>query len=304
MTLGRDCSLRLEHHYQLSQDGGYISSMSKPIEEMVAVLWEAMLRQIETRIEERIEAALAAITKAPIPISESTKSMETVHRDRPAEYFISLKEVSAMVGLSRTTIYNLEKTGAFPKKIHVSPYSVRYKVGDIREWMKSLENKGKTKKEEQPEVLTERQRQRLMRLALKRVPKSPPKALPYYTMGDVMKLAGLTHSQIYDVVRDGSFPKWKKTGWPAQQWDRGAVEAWIEARKGRGKIDVFEAKTGRLTTKAGNSMISIEYRNIGQLSCPQSCPTMQPAASVGRVKTHTSCQHHFARIDENANSSE
>lgn len=208
--------------------------MSKPIEEMVAVLWEAALRQIETRIEERIEAALANIPKRPIPAAETTKSREAM-RDRPAEYFISLKEVSAMVGLSPSTIYNLAKSGTFPKKIHVTPYAVRYKVGEIREWMKSLETAGRTRQENEPGLLTERQQQRLMRLALKRVPKPPPKALPYYTMGDVMRLVGFTHSQIYDGVRDGTFPRWNKTGWPAQQWDRRAVDAWIETRNGKEK---------------------------------------------------------------------
>lgn len=206
--------------------------MSKPIEEMVALIWEAMLRQVETRVEERIEAALANIPKGPIAGPEPTKPKET---DRRAEYFISLKEVSAMVGLSSSTIYNLEKAGTFPKKIHVTQYAVRYKVGEVREWMKFLENTGRTKKDKEPEDLTDRQRQRLMRLALTRVPKPPPKVLPYYTMGDVMRLTGFTHSQVYDGVRGGSFPKWKKTGWPAQQWDRGAVDTWIEAWRGKKK---------------------------------------------------------------------
>jgi prophage regulatory protein len=208
--------------------------MSKPIEEMVAVLWEAMLRQIETRIEERIDAAIANIPKRLAPAPGLTTPHESVHRDRPAEYFISLREVSAMVGLGRSTIYRLEREGTFPEKIHVGS-AVRWKVGDIREWMKSLEDRGKTKNEKEPEGLTERQQTRLMRLALKRVPKSPPKALPYYTKGDVMRLAGFTQPQLYDEVRDGNFPKWKQTGWPAQQWDRDAVDAWIEARKGKKK---------------------------------------------------------------------
>jgi predicted DNA-binding transcriptional regulator AlpA len=209
--------------------------MSKPIEEMVAVLWEAMMRQIETRIEERIEAAIANIPKKPIATTERIQQQELAHRDRPSEYFISPKEVCAMVGLSRSTIYNLENAGTFPKKIRVSQYVVRYRVGDIREWMNCLERTCKAKNGKEPGVLTDRQQQRLMRLALNKVPKPRAKALPYYKMGDVMKLTGFTHSQIYDGVRDGSFPKWKKTGWPAQQWDRGAVNTWIEARKTKKK---------------------------------------------------------------------
>lgn len=130
-----------------------------------------------------------------------------------------------MVGLSRSTIYNLENAGTFPKKIRISQYVVRYRVRDIREWMRSLESTCKAKKDKEPAVLTERQQQRLIRLALKKVPKPPTKPLPYYKMRDVMKLTGFTHSQIYDGVRDGSFPNWKKTGWPAQQWDRGPVDA-------------------------------------------------------------------------------
>ena len=51
-----------------------------------------------------------------------------------------------------------------------------------------------------------------------------------------MRLAGFTHSQIYDGVRDGGFPKWNKTGWPAQQWDRGAVDAWLGTWKGGKKM--------------------------------------------------------------------
>jgi predicted DNA-binding transcriptional regulator AlpA len=204
--------------------------MSKPIEEMVAVLWDAMLRQIETRIEERIAAAFANIK------TNSTTQLSKVHapehQDRPAEYFISLKEVSAMVGLSHSTIYNLEKAGTFPKKIHVGRRVVRYRVGEIRDWMKSLETADRAKNRKEDHGLTERQQQRLMRLALKRVSRPPPKALSYYTMRDVMRLAGLTHSQIYDGVRDGSLPKWKKTEWPAQQWDRSAVDVWLETRKG------------------------------------------------------------------------
>lgn len=50
-----------------------------------------------------------------------------------------------------------------------------------------------------------------------------------------MRLVGFTHSQIYDGVRDGSFPGWNKTGWPAQQWDRRAGDAWIEKRNGKAK---------------------------------------------------------------------
>jgi prophage regulatory protein len=210
---------------------GYISVMSKPIEEMVAVLWEAMLRQIEAKVEERIDAAISNIPKVTNLGPGLTKPQESVRQDRPAEYFISLKEVSEMVGLGRSTIYNLEKAGAFPKKIHVTPHAVRYRVGEIRDWMNSLKNIGISQKAQEPHVLTERQRQRLLRLALTRIPRAAPKALPYYTMGDVMRLAAFTASQIYDGVRDGSFPKWKKTGWPAQQWERGAMDAWIEARK-------------------------------------------------------------------------
>jgi predicted DNA-binding transcriptional regulator AlpA len=202
--------------------------MPKPIEEMVAVLWEAMARQIETMINDRIKAAVANIS---IHAPEPTELEKAACRDRPTAYFISLKEVSAIVGLSRSTIHNLEKAGTFPKKIHVSRHAVRYKLEEIREWAKSLENKRKAQKEMEPGALTQRQQERLMRLALKRVQKPPPKALPYYTMGDVMRLAGFSHSQIYDGVRDGSFPKWKRTGWPAQQWEKLAVDAWIQARK-------------------------------------------------------------------------
>jgi hypothetical protein len=69
--------------------------MSKPIEEMAAVLWEAMLRQIETRIEERIAAAITNIAKGPIPGPERTKPRESVHGDRPDVGLILIRAIGA-----------------------------------------------------------------------------------------------------------------------------------------------------------------------------------------------------------------
>jgi len=46
-------------------------------------------------------------------------------------------EVVEMVGLSRPTLWRLEKLGRFPHRLQVGPNSVRWRESDILAWIKS-----------------------------------------------------------------------------------------------------------------------------------------------------------------------
>ena len=56
-------------------------------------------------------------------------------RDTP-DRFLRASEVEHMTGLSRTTIWRLEKQGLFPKKVKLSPNRNGRSERQVRRWMK------------------------------------------------------------------------------------------------------------------------------------------------------------------------
>lgn len=46
-------------------------------------------------------------------------------------------QVKDMTGLSRTTIWRLEQTGDFPKRVQLSPNAVGWRESEINHWQSS-----------------------------------------------------------------------------------------------------------------------------------------------------------------------
>lgn len=94
-----------------------------------------MLRQIVSKIQERVYAAFAAHH----PSSQtSLQEPEMAPWDKPGAHFISTRDLVTMIGLSRSTIDNLEIAGQFPKRIKLTEHCVCYKIDEIREWGKAV----------------------------------------------------------------------------------------------------------------------------------------------------------------------
>jgi len=55
------------------------------------------------------------------------------------ERFIRLPEVLNVTGLSRASVYRLEKANIFPKRFKLTTNTVAWKLSDIRGWMESRE---------------------------------------------------------------------------------------------------------------------------------------------------------------------
>lgn len=55
---------------------------------------------------------------------------------------LNLKEVIAITGIARTTIYRRMDEGTFPKGLKLSEGCVRWKEPDIAEWIESLPKHG------------------------------------------------------------------------------------------------------------------------------------------------------------------
>lgn len=61
---------------------------------------------------------------------------------RPNDRFLRLPAVIEMTGLSRATIYRMEKAGAFPRRFQLGPNSVGWRLSKLQEFMESREEVG------------------------------------------------------------------------------------------------------------------------------------------------------------------
>jgi len=50
---------------------------------------------------------------------------------------IRSKEVQELTGLSRTTIWRMERTGKFPARVALSTSNVGWRLSDIQKWIRS-----------------------------------------------------------------------------------------------------------------------------------------------------------------------
>ena len=53
--------------------------------------------------------------------------------------FLSIKEISELLGISVSTINRLIKRGDFPKKLKLSPRRIVFMKNEINEWIKKIE---------------------------------------------------------------------------------------------------------------------------------------------------------------------
>lgn len=53
------------------------------------------------------------------------------------ERLLNAKEVIAMIGLSRTTIWRLEKDGLFPKRRQITRSKVGWLKSEVQDWLVS-----------------------------------------------------------------------------------------------------------------------------------------------------------------------
>ena len=58
----------------------------------------------------------------------------------PNRPFLTMKEVSDLLGISVSTINRLIKRGDFPQKIKISPKRMIFMKREIDEWIKSKKN--------------------------------------------------------------------------------------------------------------------------------------------------------------------
>jgi predicted DNA-binding transcriptional regulator AlpA len=50
---------------------------------------------------------------------------------------LRFKEVGLMCGLSRTTIWRMQREGTFPERRRIGPNAVRWLAEDVEEWIQT-----------------------------------------------------------------------------------------------------------------------------------------------------------------------
>jgi len=79
-------------------------------------------------------------TASPEPVAETETK---VHMVVPERALLRLKEVMALTGLSRSTVYKMEKCGQFCGRVEVTPRRVAWRLEDVHAWIRSRTRKSK-----------------------------------------------------------------------------------------------------------------------------------------------------------------
>ncbi|MDX2469735.1 MAG: AlpA family phage regulatory protein [SAR324 cluster bacterium] len=53
------------------------------------------------------------------------------------EQIIRCPKLKSLTGLSRTTIWRLERKGVFPKRVQISARAVGWKLSEVQDWIKN-----------------------------------------------------------------------------------------------------------------------------------------------------------------------
>ncbi len=81
---------------------------------------------------------LIAQTKNNQIVLENADSVASpaINRHQQEDRIIRFPEVQKMVGLSRTTIWRLERTDKFPKRVAITDTLVGWHLNEIKQWQK------------------------------------------------------------------------------------------------------------------------------------------------------------------------
>jgi prophage regulatory protein len=92
-------------------------------------------RVVPPPIERRGVQVAASVERPPVP--KSATEQWPVTSISPHQ-LLRLAEVSKMIGLSRSAIYQMIERGRFPAGVHVGTRARRWRMGDVGAWLERL----------------------------------------------------------------------------------------------------------------------------------------------------------------------
>lgn len=122
---------------RLRADAGQLT-MAGLIQEREAAACE--IERLRTQLASKVSAAAApqpsrSKTTRPPPARTSVET-SAFHPNA----LLRLSDVSTLLGISRSTIYNWISNGRFPSPVKVSERAVRWRVEDLAAWRRDLTN--------------------------------------------------------------------------------------------------------------------------------------------------------------------
>ena len=110
----------------LEPKGTVLVSIGELIQDREAAHWE--IKQLRAQLQRK-------------RTDETPFEQRRVHTDKTADLgprLLSLKEVSSLLSMSRSTIHKRISEGAFPKPVRIGPRSVRWSSSEIDSWRDNL----------------------------------------------------------------------------------------------------------------------------------------------------------------------
>lgn len=123
--------IALYQRFSVQEAGLFLRCSESAIADLVSQGKIKFLELPEGQVEffgfQLLEYLLGCVTGGVAPIPTSTNP----------DKIIRIKEVLALTGLSRTTLWRLEKKGQFPARLPLSAGSVGWRMREVQKWADS-----------------------------------------------------------------------------------------------------------------------------------------------------------------------
>ena len=201
--------------------------MNDPIHPALVELVKLLARAVAQEV-----LVLQEQAKPPVPVTppEAIALAKAVRSS--GRKWLTMRDVTARIGLSRGTINRWSSDGLFPPPTKMG-YAIRFWLLDVEKW--EAERASKIQKQYRARQQLDNEglfRDRVRGLAM---PKTKPALVNYYTRGEVQKLTGLTEPGIWDAVRSGDLPKCVRPYGNYRRgmgkWDKAEIDALMAKRK-------------------------------------------------------------------------
>lgn len=127
VTIEGDLKRALEEYASLYQSS-YGDQVA--VQDLVPAILTEFLRNDGIALDRRSQGDASVVHEGPHERARSPFSDED-----PPERLIPLKQVTSLIGLGKTSIYNMIQDGRFPAPYKLSPGAARWSEGEILAWI-------------------------------------------------------------------------------------------------------------------------------------------------------------------------
>lgn len=71
------------------------------------------------------------------PSPKRQRNAQPIEAAQHPDALLTVETVAALVGLSRASVYEFERTGRFPQAVRMGTRCTRWRAGDVTNWLKA-----------------------------------------------------------------------------------------------------------------------------------------------------------------------